>query len=273
MEPRTAELVPDAAPLLERVSGARIRNELIQVFAEPDPPGALSRLAAVGALEAVAPGLTDGGADFARLLVDLRQSWADWRTAVGAGLTMAPAPDPSHGLVLWLSQHGAAGARAAGRLRLTRRHARMVEDVADLAGALGAASEDEPDPEVGGEPTGAYAVLADPGAAPSGVYRALRGYSAETLLLAWLSARDEAARGNIRRYAWELAGTRTEIGGAELSELGLAPSPSYGAVLRAVLDARLDGRVSTRSEELHLARELAARMVAGQDSAPEVDAD
>src|SRR5579884_764458 len=47
------------------------------------------------------------------------------------------------------------------------------------------------------------------------------------------------------------------VTGHDLLALGLAPGPRIGQILRAVEDARLEGRVRTREEALALARDLA----------------
>jgi tRNA nucleotidyltransferase (CCA-adding enzyme) len=221
METRTAELAPEAAPLLQRVSGARIRNEMVQLFREPDPAGALSRLQALGALEPIYSGLTDGGPRLPLLLDTLGPAWAFWR-AIAIAQGLRPHPGAVHRMALWLAEHDEAGIHAAARLRLTRRHADMVAEIVSLSRSPG--------------------VLAAPDAAPSAVYRALT-----------------AQKPDIREFATRLSLERSEIGGAELADMGVPPGPLYGEVLRSVLDARLDGAVSTRDEELALARELVDR--------------
>ncbi|MDP8235324.1 MAG: hypothetical protein P9M08_02970 [Candidatus Erginobacter occultus] len=44
--------------------------------------------------------------------------------------------------------------------------------------------------------------------------------------------------------------------GRDLESLGLPPSPAYRPILEELLAARLDGRISSREEELDLARRL-----------------
>ena len=50
------------------------------------------------------------------------------------------------------------------------------------------------------------------------------------------------------------------IDGNDLAALGYRPGPSFGKALRMVLQARLDGEVSTRQEELSLAGRLMGQM-------------
>ena len=49
---------------------------------------------------------------------------------------------------------------------------------------------------------------------------------------------------------------KTVLAGADLLALGFQEGPAVGVALRTLLDARLDGRVATREEEIALARRL-----------------
>ncbi|MDD3717115.1 MAG: CBS domain-containing protein [Actinomycetota bacterium] len=55
----------------------------------------------------------------------------------------------------------------------------------------------------------------------------------------------------------------TEIDGNDLAGLGLAPSRIYAEILGAVRDARLDGEVESREEELEMARRLVKKAKKG----------
>jgi tRNA nucleotidyltransferase (CCA-adding enzyme) len=53
IDPRTADLIDTALPMLGRVTGERLRNELTLLFTEPDPATALLRLQTMGVLRAI----------------------------------------------------------------------------------------------------------------------------------------------------------------------------------------------------------------------------
>lgn len=242
METGTAALVPTAAPLLGRVSGERIRAELRQLFAEPDPASVLGRLEELGVLSAISSGLT-AGRRLGRMLDALPAAWSLWsRTSAGARPPAAaelPArPAAEQGMALWLAELGEPGLAAAGRLRLPRPEIDRIRAIADLWSSLPA--------------------LMDPGAAPSAVYHILKRYSQEELLLAWVGLIGTSSGSHLRRYASESAGVAAALTGADLALLGLPSGPLYGHILRAALDARLDGRVHSKAEELVLAQRLAA---------------
>lgn len=71
IDARTAEHLLDAAPLLERVTAARLRHELERIFQEFAPEEAIRRLDDLGVLRKIHPEL-QAGAEFARCCADLR---------------------------------------------------------------------------------------------------------------------------------------------------------------------------------------------------------
>jgi len=236
IEGRTAELIPEAAVLLRRVSGARIRNELLQLFAEPAPTDALDQLDGVGALEAIEPGLRRGDRT-EQLLRELPDAWSRWR-GMAAGAELAAQTRPVHGLAVWLASLGKPGVHAADRLRMTRRDTALVSSVVALVDAPGE--------------------LADPDVPGSTLHRALRALPPEALVLTSVVAEDAGLLSNLIRYGAVLADVRTAVAGDDLARMGLAPGPPYGRVLHALLDARLDGHVNNRDDEMALAQRLVA---------------
>jgi tRNA nucleotidyltransferase (CCA-adding enzyme) len=246
IEPRTGELAQEATGLLKRVSGARLRNELLQLFAEREPAAALERLEELGALGTIEPGLGSGRRT-RRLLEVLPAAWSLWRR-LGAAGRLEAAPEPRQRLLLWLSEHGATGLRAAERLRLTRRSIRELQAILELLAPP--------------------AALRDPAAANSTVFHALASYQPAELCLAWLGLTEAAARRHLLHYGTALADVRPVTTGADLAALGLPPGPDYGRLLGTLLDARLDGRVSSPEEELALVGQLLA---AGNGAPPADD--
>ena len=51
---------------------------------------------------------------------------------------------------------------------------------------------------------------------------------------------------------------RTEATGHDLLQLGMRPGPEVGRILRQIHIARLNGQVTSKQEELELARRLLA---------------
>ena len=94
---------------------------------------------------------------------------------------------------------------------------------------------------------------------PSAVYRLLESYPARVLAAAWVAADRKRMRERLLRYQTEWRLMETEITGNVLKAMGLKPSPLFGRLLGALRDARLDGRVSTREEEIKLLESLLDR--------------
>ena len=55
IEPRTAELIDTALPMLRRITGERVRNELTLLLGEADPAGSFLLLQTRGILKAIHP--------------------------------------------------------------------------------------------------------------------------------------------------------------------------------------------------------------------------
>jgi tRNA nucleotidyltransferase (CCA-adding enzyme) len=91
----------------------------------------------------------------------------------------------------------------------------------------------------------------------SAIYRRLRTCSAEAIVVSLAVSRSDALTRRLRLYASRLWDAGTELDGATLTRLGLPQGRALGELLDAVLDARLDGKVSTLDEEIALARSMA----------------
>ncbi|MEL6150497.1 MAG: CBS domain-containing protein, partial [Chloroflexota bacterium] len=55
IEPRTAQLIENALPMLKRTTGERLRNEITLLLKEPEPEAALLKLQSMGVLQAIHP--------------------------------------------------------------------------------------------------------------------------------------------------------------------------------------------------------------------------
>lgn len=83
----------------------------------------------------------------------------------------------------------------------------------------------------------------------SAVYRACANVGEETLLFAMARTADKEKRKLISRFHTKLAGVKSLLRGADLNALGIPPGPAYRIIMDDLLDARLDGLVSTREDE------------------------
>jgi tRNA nucleotidyltransferase (CCA-adding enzyme) len=220
VEPQTAGWIAAAlaAGMMDRLSPARIRQELLRTLAEPAPLGAsqeapapaLDRLNRMGALGAVDPAFT-------------------WDAAWAADFVCTD--DPAGRLLLLLDrQPPAARTRIATRLGV---EPRPLEELAALAGQ--------------------QADLV--GASPAAVAARLRPYDPANLALYRCRAPAPVAA-VIDRYLETWRHVRPLLTGDDLRALGIPPGPRYRAILAALRDARLDGRVQSRDDEIALVRAL-----------------
>jgi poly(A) polymerase len=259
----TTELIRRCVPMLERVSGERIRDELFQLLALPDPADALAEClefgllpwltghvapaslpAAVTGPPASLPAVAEVPANVRRLVGLLRES-----TPELAGLmeTEPTPPRRRREVLLW-----AAGLQplspplepeaAARRLALSSEERQLI--ARGIAGAVRVREIVSEWPQPGRV---RYRLL-EKEAKPAGPEAVL--LAAEE---AWTPAHaellDEALRRLLRPEPPLLTGT-------EVMELaGLRPGPAVGEVLREVEEARADGLLRTREDAARFLRE------------------
>jgi len=212
-----AALAEDA---LSTVSGARVRDELMDLLAEHEAPVAVERMRELGLDRALHPAL---GPD-----PDLVASASLGATAIGAdrGLAslaalVACAPQE---LEPWL-----AGLDLEARERdAVARAARVGEQLARE--------------------------LHDRERIPSELLDLLGAEPPEALALALAFG---APSDPILRWVTDLSAVRLEIAGGDLLAAGVPEGPALGRALQETLRRKLDGLVSGREEELRTALELA----------------
>lgn len=90
---------------------------------------------------------------------------------------------------------------------------------------------------------------------PSDIYRALQPFRPEELLFMMARTQREEIRRAISHYFYRYRNVRTELRGQDLKDMGVPPGPVYRKILDELLDARLNGLVKNRQEELDYLRE------------------
>ncbi len=233
IEPSTAALIATALPLLDRVSGERVRNEIELSLNEANPVLVMERLDEVGVMAQLHPGLS-------------------WRPETAAVYERIPtlAGDPLWGEVYgssppeffyfaaWLAPFAAPiPAVVAERLRV--RKATMTDLLAldDLQQALAEMPADAP---------------------VSRVARALAKFAPRTLLTARLLGLGPRADEWLDRYVGDWRAIKTAITGEDLRRAGVPPGPVYTRVLERLWLARLDGETADEADERALLASLLA---------------
>ncbi len=103
------------------------------------------------------------------------------------------------------------------------------------------------------------AVLREPGLPWSKIYHLLHSYSPVSLLAGDVSADIPQVHDYIQLYLTRLQYVRTALRGTDLSELGVPPGHATGDILQRLKEARLDGMVKTKQEEIELVKQLIKR--------------
>jgi tRNA nucleotidyltransferase (CCA-adding enzyme) len=219
---------------LGSIKPERARAELRRIVQERKPVGALLRLAELGVIDWLLPGL-EMDAELLRRLPGA----VDWWNA--------HAPESVDALVVYLAGllapagTGAALAAAESRLRIA------PPDLKRLEAALGAAER-------------AAELLPEDGA-PAEITRRLRPLPPEALV--FLRARvatqgeDRAKRATaLERYVTRWRAVKLAITGDLLTRAGFRAGPRLGEALARTLDARLNGEIEGLDQELAYARAL-----------------
>lgn len=236
IEPGTAGLIADALPMLDRVTGERIRSEIELALREADPVRVMERLDELGVLAHLAPGVSwrpETAAVFERVpsFVD-NPLWSETYLASPAvffyfAAWLAPFPPPVPELV-------------ARRLRVRKA---TLEDLLGLFQLRVALDQLPADPR------------------PSQIVRVLSRFAPRTLLTARLLDWSSAANEWLDRFMAEWRHIRTAVTGDDLRAVGLPPGPVYARILDELLAARLDGLVEDDMQE----RRLLADLVSGAE--------
>ncbi|MDD2734272.1 MAG: CBS domain-containing protein [Desulfuromonadaceae bacterium] len=234
--PHTENLMRSAVRmhLLEKLGGERLLNELVQIMREKDPIAAIGRMASFGllpyihtALKLVAATervLQETGQVMAwlRLLyLDERcEPWQVYLLALCDGLT----PQEFHDACIRLAIPG----RLASRL-CNQRHL-VFTTLNSIKRRLKQADEVQ----------------------NSQIHTWFSGLSLE--MLSYLAARasSEQVRRFVSLYLTRLRTIVPVLNGADLRELGMAPGPLFRRMKDRLLQARLNGEVSSRDEEVAL---------------------
>ncbi|MGV8073530.1 MAG: CBS domain-containing protein [Syntrophobacteraceae bacterium] len=85
---------------------------------------------------------------------------------------------------------------------------------------------------------------------PSDIHRALQPFRPEELLFMMAKTQREEIRKAISHYFHRYRHVTPEMKGKDLKELGIPPGPVYRQILDELMDARLNGKVKNRQEEL-----------------------
>ncbi len=91
---------------------------------------------------------------------------------------------------------------------------------------------------------------------PSKIFNLLEPLSYEVIILLKAKYKDRLIQQRIEDFFEIYNGMQIFVSGHDLRRLGIAPGPYYQKIFTKVLNAKLDGRVKTKEQELKLIKEL-----------------
>ncbi|MDI6711743.1 MAG: CBS domain-containing protein [Anaerosomatales bacterium] len=238
IDPSTEALLKQAVEMdmLKEVSGARLREELLDVLDEERASDVLAMLRDLGALDELLP---DG--------VDREAVPEDVARAAAAYERLAPRlqQPPRRRIVLVSALISRSTPRAAERWLKRMRFGREYAVPATAVVERGPA---------------ALRTLRDRRAMrDSRIHSVLAPLPAESVVCLWAMADDDTARSRIERFVDELIRVRPAVTGDDLVAMGFRPGRAFSAILAQALADRLDGKAVGREAELENLARIAHR--------------
>jgi len=220
LEPTTLKLLKRDIPMLDTISGDRIRYELECILQEEHPEKVLRRAEELGVLPKLSPTLKGNGW-LAEKFEEARQ-------------ISSPNP-PSIGLYLAILVYpltNQENERLISFLRLPKSLAQTLRDTISLKAKL--------------------PPLANLELSPSSVYHLIHGYNSLAIIANSLAGDSPVARQHIQLFLNKLRYVKSTLTGNDLLRMGVAPGPKMKEILQRLHEARLDGEITDKQGEAEL---------------------
>ena len=234
LETATLRLLAQAAStnLIQRLSGPRLQNEILLLLAERDPVRAIARLEQLKLLRFLHRRLCDTK-NVKRTVTAVPKAVAWWLrrfpdSAIDRPIVylMALSSESSPAVVAAMIRRLALSREQAKKMNIGRRRVDRVLKRLTNSGIV----------------------------QHSQVFRLLADFSDEALILLLAKQRitQSGLRGLLKRQLaayMKNKAVKTTLTGRDLQAMGLLPGPQYTTILGKLLDARIDGIVTTEAEE------------------------
>ena len=228
IESRTVELITSALPMLRRVTGERIRNELDLLLREPQPEQVFLKMQEQHIAQAIHPAFLISPHISTQFETARRENPA-W---------FHPIPDTTalYWHILAASIPVADLPDLCERLLFSKRLSESMLDAARLV------------QEMNG--------LGESNLRPSQIVAYLGALSEMALLTAWLLTDNALIRERITLYAEKWQHIQPTVTGDTLRQMGIEPGPCYGVILKKLRSAWLDSEIANTSDEQAMLHKL-----------------
>jgi tRNA nucleotidyltransferase (CCA-adding enzyme) len=227
LESQTAELLKRDIPMLDTISGDRIRHELELIFKEKQPEFVINRLGELEVLQGISPFLNGNG-------------WIVEKFG-NARRLKKPTQLPSLYFCLLIYSFSEKDIEQfLARLNIPAKLSRAMRDTLRLKTRL--------------------PLLDSSSLKRSEIYYLLKEYEPLAIQANAIASEPSMAQRYLQLFLTKLRYVRTSLNGEELKRLGISAGPEMGKVLRVLHKAKLDGEVRTRADEKKLALSLPPKL-------------
>lgn len=236
IEPKTLSLLTEAVKMkmLELVHPHRMRDDLVLILKERKPIKGIMRIKKLTGFDFISPGLRIDVKS--RLLLEAFEKEIGWfnknypgRRALDAWLIYLMGLLDSLGIKAIKKISALFGLRKGEEKRLISYKQAGCKFIAELS---------------------------SPKIKPSRIFVLLERLSYETIIALRAKYMNRVFKRNIADFLEIYNGMRIFVSGEDLHGLGVLPGPRYQKIFARVLNAKLNGQVKTKEEELSLIREL-----------------
>jgi len=226
-EAQTARLLKRDIPMLDTISGDRIRHELELIFKEKQPELAVKRLGELGVLPRISPFLKGDG-------------WIAEKFHKARSIKKPAQLPVLYFCLLIYSFNERDIEQFLARLNISAKLSRAMRDTLRLKARL--------------------PLLDKPSLKPSEIYYLLREYEPLAIQVNAIASEPSMAHRYFELFLTKLRYVSTSLDGEELKKLGISAGPEMGQILQRLHKAKLNGEVRTGADERKLALSLSLKL-------------